>query len=445
MSGRDGKPIVSPESGEVNIPRFLDQLKSKGILGDDPRIRKFLKILRPDDDDIRHGQALYETDLSQSVSKEVFTDAIEKDKIEIFKKVFLKQEQLTVCDFGQMTADFGGIYEKCLQNETGKLPDYIPQLAKQNPDLFGVSACTIDGQRLAFGDTRKEFCLQACANAVTYCTALEENGLEKTHRHCGFEPSGVAFNALQLNKNGLPHNPMINAGAIMMCSLIKNDGSLDKADRYDYICQKWKAASGHISKVGFDMAVYLSEQGTADRNNALAHFMHEKRAKKVRRQKNGVEEIEEKNTSAFPENTDIQETLELYFQCCSLLMDSDGLSVVAATLANGGVCPLTKEKVFDQETVKYCLSLMASCGMYDYSGQFAFKVGLPAKSGVGGGIFVVIPNIMGICTFSPKIDEYGNSSRGLEFIRTLSQRHGLHTFDQGQLFKSLWGISNKTN
>ena len=161
--------------------------------------------------------------------------------------------------------------------------------------------------------------------------------------------------------------------------------------------------------IGFDMAVYLSEQGTADRNFALAYFMNEK--------------------NAFPENTDINQTLELYFQCCSLLINADSMAVVAATLANGGVCPLTGEQLLSPDTVKCCLSVMSSCGMYDYSGEFAFKVGLPAKSGVGGGIFGVIPGVMGICTFSPCLDEYGNSFQGVAFWEELVNQFDFHTFD----------------
>jgi len=196
----------------------------------------------------------------------------------------------------------------------------------------------------------------------------------------------VAFNALQLNNKSRPHNPLINSGAIMMCSLIQN--SEYKADRFEFIIKQWMAMAGG-KHIGFDMAVYLSEQGTADRNFALAYFMNEK--------------------NAFPEDTDINQTLELYFQCCSLLINADAMAVVAATLANGGVCPLTGEQILSAETVKCCLSIMGSCGMYDYSGEFAFKVGLPAKSGVGGAIFSVIPGVMGICTFSPCLDRYGNS------------------------------------
>ena len=163
------------------------------------------------------------------------------------------------------------------------------------------------------------------------------------------------------------------------------------ADRFDYVLQRWGQAAGGTMP-GFSNPTYLSERKTADRNFALGYFMREK--------------------GAFPEGTDLVETLEFYFQCCSLELTAEAMSVVAATLANGGVCPLTGERVFQSGTVRKCLSLMSSCGMYDFSGEWAFRVGLPAKSGVSGVIMIVVPNVMGLVCWSPRLDENGNSVRG---------------------------------
>ncbi|MEM6732137.1 MAG: glutaminase, partial [Myxococcota bacterium] len=156
-------------------------------------------------------------------------------------------------------------------------------------------------------------------------------------------------------------------------------------------------------------AVYLSERQTADRNFALGYFMRE--------------------NDAFPENTDLIETLEFYFQCCSIEMTADMMSVVAATLANGGVCPTTGHKIMSPETVQNCLSLMYSCGMYDFSGEFAFTIGLPAKSGVAGAMLVVVPNTLGFCTWSPRLDALGNSVRGIEFCQRLVKEYNFHNYD----------------
>jgi glutaminase len=181
------------------------------------------------------------------------------------------------------------------------------------------------------------------------------------------------------------------------------------ADRFDKVLDTWSRLAGGC-RVGFDNATFLSETGTADRNYALSYFMREKKA--------------------FPEGTDIHEVLEFYFQCCSIQMNCQALSVVAATLANGGVCPVTGRRVFQPETVRHCLCLMYSCGMYDFSGEWAFSVGLPCKSGVSGVIMVVIPRVMGLCLFSPKLDGCGNSVKGVEFCKQLVANFGFHLFDQ---------------
>lgn len=153
----------------------------------------------------------------------------------------------------------------------------------------------------------------------------------------------------------------------------------------------------------------MSERGTADTNYALAYLM--------------------RSRGAFPDGVDIKQVLEFYFQCCSLQNDSNTMSIIAATLANGGICPLTGERVLSTNTVKETLSIMNSCGMYDYSGEFAFRVGLPAKSGVAGAIMLIIPGLMGVCTYAPPLDKYGNSSKGVQFLTDLSQQFSFHCFE----------------
>lgn len=255
---------------------------------------------------------------------------------------------------------------------------------------------------------------QSCCKPVNYCLALEEHGDDVVHRYVGREPSGHGFNELTLNRAGKPHNTMINAGAIMCCSLVNLGG--DMADRFDHVIDRWSALAGD-TKIGFSNSVYLSERATADRNFALGYFM---------REHNG-----------FPEGTDLIATLEFYFQCCSIEMNTEQLAVVAATLANGGVCPATGKRIFHPKTVQHCLSLMYSCGMYDFSGEFAFSIGLPAKSGVSGAIMIVVPNVGGICTWSPRLDKQGNSVRGIAFCKKLVETFNFHNYD------NLTGLSEK--
>jgi glutaminase len=324
------------------------------------------------------------------------------------------QGRLVIPDFESFCDDIRDIYNLTSENTEGAVADYIPQLSRVNPEQYGVSLCTIDGQRFEIGESDVKFCVQSSTKPINYCLALETNATEKVHNHVGREPSGRGFNELALNHNGRPHNPMINAGAIMTCSLIKPE--LNVADRFDYVMDQWAELAGG-AKPSFSNSVYLSERQTADRNFALGYFMRE--------------------NEAFPENTELVDILEFYFQCCSIEMTANMMSMVAATLANGGICPSTGKRVFGPETVQNCLSLMYSCGMYDFSGEFAFSIGLPAKSGVSGVMMIVVPNVMGLCTWSPRLDRLGNSVRGIEFCKELVSRFNFHNYD------NLTGISDK--
>jgi glutaminase len=315
-----------------------------------------------------------------------------------------------VPDWAAFKKDMYELYDGQKSNLGGAKADYIPQLAKCDSNHWGVSVCTIDGQRLNIGDTDVGFCLQSSSKPLTYAFVQEELGVEKVHQHVGREPSGRAFNELVLNPKGRPHNPCINAGAIMCASLVQHE--MNSADRYDHMAAQFSRLAGG-AKFGFQNGTYQSEYATADRNFALSFFM--------------------KENGAFPEWIDnrekMEDSLRLYFQLCSMEINASDYSVVAATLANGGVCPVTGERVLEAETVKNTLSMMYSCGMYDYSGEFAFKIGLPAKSGVSGVVLVVIPDVMGIVTFSPNLDHIGNSERGVKFCTALTDKFNFHNYD----------------
>ena len=314
--------------------------------------------------------------------------------------------ELVIPEFDRFANQIGQIYEAVRENREGAVADYIPQLARVPEDKFAVSICTIDGQHLAIGDADDGFTLQSSCKPILYCAALEEHGEELVHAHVGREPSGLSFNELTLNKKGLPHNPMINAGAIMTSSLIQRQ--LSTADRLEYLTDLVTALSGN-QECHFNNAVWHSERETADRNFALAHHMRER--------------------GAFPVGTEIAPTLDYYFSACSIEVTARNMAVIGATLANGGVCPQTGQRVFAEETVKNCLSMMYSCGMYDYSGEFAFTVGVPAKSSVSGVVLAVIPNVMAVAVWSPRLDACGNSVRGVQFLRELVSRFSFHNYD----------------
>lgn len=380
-------------NGRVSRLEVVSRIRQAGITPEDPRIHEAWRALHGAGDD----------DDDEALDFERFTALCQRNSRLIARAV---RSELVIPDFAAFTGDIADVFDSLTLHKGGAVADYIPQLKRVDPDKFAISVCTVDGQQFSIGDADDRFCVQSVCKPINYCLTLEQHGSDVVHRHVGREPSGLGFNELSVNSDGLPHNPMINSGAIMSCSLIQP--GLDIADRFDFVADTWrKLTAGGL--VGFNNAVYLSERQTADRNFALGYFMREH--------------------GAFPKGADLVETLEFYFQCCSIEVTSKGLGVVAASLANGGVVPLTGDRVFSADSVKKALSLMSSCGMYDYSGEFAFTIGLPAKSGVSGALMLVIPQVMGICVWSPRLDALGNSVRGIEFCKQLVERYNFHVYD----------------
>lgn len=234
--------------------------------------------------------------------------------------------------------------------------------------------------------------------------ALADHGRDALLAKVGVEPTGDPFNSLiRLDEDSKrPDNPMINAGAIATTSLIEGNGPTDRLNR---LLEMFHRYVGH--EVFIDMPVFMSERDTGHRNRAIAHLML--------------------NFGMIDRNID--KALDLYFQQCSVLVNCHDLAVMAATLAHQGINPITQERAVESGYVKDILSVMYTCGMYDFAGEWAYKVGLPAKSGVSGGILAIVPNQAGIAVFSPLLDEYGNSIRGRRVLEALSQQLGLHLFD----------------
>ncbi|AFZ55770.1 L-glutaminase [Anabaena cylindrica PCC 7122] len=287
--------------------------------------------------------------------------------------------------------------------EAGTVANYIPELAKVNPDLFSICIATVDGQIYEVGDYQQLFTIQSISKVFVYGQALEDHGRDYVLTRVGVEPTGEAFNAIILDEQSKrPYNPMVNAGAIAITSLIKGAGSTDRLNR---LLDMYRRYIGR--DVFVDISVFTSERSTGHRNRATAHLML--------------------NFGMIDQN--IEESLDLYFKQCSVMVNCRDLAVMAATLANKGINPITKEKAVDNRYIKDILSVMYTCGMYNFAGEWAYNVGIPAKSGVCGGIIAVVPGQMGIGVFSPLLDVRGNSVRGVKVCEELSQRLGLHLFD----------------
>lgn len=288
----------------------------------------------------------------------------------------------------------------------GSVATYIPELAKADPAWFGIALTTVDGASYEVGDTRQPFTIQSISKPLTYGLALEDLGEAAVRRRIGVEPTGDAFNSITLAPGtGAPLNPMVNSGAIAAASLIRDGARTAAADR---IIDHIGAFAGRALTV--DPAVLESERSTGHRNRAIAHLLRA----------SGVLDI------------DPDEALDRYFGQCSLSIDGHDLSVIAATLANGGVNPLTGVRVVSPATVRAVLSVMTSCGMYDSAGDWLYAVGLPAKSGVAGGIMAVVPGQLGIGVFSPPLDSHGNSVRGIAVCRDLVRDLDLHLVGRGR-------------
>ncbi|MDF1658084.1 MAG: glutaminase A [Verrucomicrobiales bacterium] len=295
------------------------------------------------------------------------------------------------------------LHERYRSCDEGALADYIPELTKANPDWFGISVFTADGHAYEIGETKEEFTIQSISKAFTYGMILDEHGIGAVEKRIGVEPSGEAFNSISLDpETGRPLNPMINAGAIASTGMVSGKGF---KNRFETIRKRFSKFAAR--DLGVDEEVYSSESSTGFRNRAIANLL--------------------RNFEMLDDPVD--EAVEVYFKQCSILVNCHDLSVMAACLANGGINPLTKERVLDQGNVEKVLSVMSTCGMYDYSGEWIFTVGLPAKSGVGGGVMGVLPGQLGVAVFSPKLDAKGNSVRGVKVFAELSKKFNLHLFN----------------
>jgi len=292
------------------------------------------------------------------------------------------------------------LHERFAGLASGQVASYIPELAKADPGLFGIVIATVDGQVYEVGATRQPFTIQSISKPLVYGVALEDRGPERVLQAIGVEPSGDAFNSISLEPGtGRPLNPMINAGAIATSSLV------DGANREARLARVVGAVSAYAGRpLTVDEAVFESERSTGHRNRAIGHML--------------------RNYDILKE--DPEPALELYFKQCSILVDCRDLALIAATLANGGVNPVSRERAVRPEFIGSILSVMTTCGMYDFAGEWVYRVGMPAKSGVGGGIIAVLPGQLGIGVFSPALDERGNSARGVKVCEAISNELGLH-------------------
>jgi glutaminase len=276
-------------------------------------------------------------------------------------------------------------------------------LAGDGHRRFGIAAAFMDGDVHGVGDDTERFALQSISKVFAYALALQDHGRDVVLRHVGVEPSGDAFTSLEFDQHGhRPHNPMVNAGALVTSGLVCGRDHAEKLARILDLVQRC-AANPQIEP---DPVIFEREVLTADRNRAAGYFLR----------------------SEGMLDGDVEEVLALYLRQCSIVVTCHDIAVMGATLANGGVNPRSGERVLTRACVRDVLTVMYTCGMYDYAGHWAFDVGVPAKSGVAGAILASVPGKTGIAVYSPGLDRFGNSVRGTRVLSDITNRLGLHLF-----------------
>jgi glutaminase len=309
-----------------------------------------------------------------------------------------------------MRSTIVGLFDEFKGNTAGALADYIPELAKVAPNQFGIALTSNQGKTVWVGDASVSFTIQSISKALTFAMLLEQVGREETYRYVGVQPMAEPFNAITLNPHtNRPFNPMVNTGAIAVAGRLRQ---ILGPDAFAQVLEVFGRVAGRELKV--DEQVFQSERETGHRNRAIAHLLRAV----------GVFDVP------------VDEVLDLYFRQCSIQVTAIDLSVMGATLANLGVNPVTRKEVLGLDPVRDTLSTMFTCGMYDGAGDWSCKVGLPAKSGVGGGILAVVNRQLGIGVFSPRLDAAGNSVRGQLCCAALSRELGLHAFDMSNMGSS---------
>lgn len=287
----------------------------------------------------------------------------------------------------------------------GALANYIPELAKADPNKLGAYILSSDGKHYCSGDYMQKFTIQSIVKPILLLQALIDNGAEVVSSKVGVEATGKPFDAINVGDQKLNTkniNPMVNMGAIVMCTLIKGDTYQEKFDRLLSLTREL----ADNPEIDIDEAVYESEKKWGNKNRALAYLL----------KSNGMLD------------DDVEEVLDCYFKACSISITCKDLANIGFILANRGKRLAKRGRIIPAEYTRYVNAILATCGMYDGSGEFALRVGVPAKSGVGGGIVAVVPTKMGIGIYSPALDEKGNSVAGIHLLEKLSDRLYLSIF-----------------
>ena len=376
--------------GYIFKHNLIEALHDRGILTDDARIRQTTDGLK------KYTE-------KERLSAGIFRSLV-LPHITLIEKALTGN--LVIPDFKNFSSFITNLYNRTLQNKQGEVSSYIPTLATSDPNNYALSVCTVDGQRFNIGNHTTSYLARSTAKAVNYCLAYKDNDEKTIHERVGRASKEPGFDYLMLNEAGVPHNPLTGAGALAVGAMIDATGK--STERFTKVKKMWKDLAGGIAP-GFNEKAYNEEKKISDSDRALAYFMQQK--------------------GLFARGSDVTKQLEFLWQCSAIETTTEAQAVIAATLANAGVCPTSEREVLTPTVARNCLAVMFMAGMKEYASEFAFSIGLPAISGSSGVVLICVPDVMGIAIWSPRIDEHGNSYKGVDFSHKLIERFNFHTFD----------------
>lgn len=398
------RKVCTDENGEVSVLELIARLQRAGFNPcTDARLRpladRFLKNTTGADDKYN----LF--NFKRTVPVETLADLPPMCDDIIRKTLF---GGCLIPEFSRFSDDLLKMYEKVASITTGKIPEFLARPGNKFHH-WGVSICTVDGQIWSHGDSKVPITVQACSAALNYAIAISRLGTKRVHQFVGKEATeDGCVDTLDLDRNGVPHNAMIQSGAIATTSLLLQDNPDDLPGCFEGVVEEYSRMAGGVP-LKINNTVYLADKSRSDRKFSIAYLLKEHRG--------------------FPPNLCLKHIIDLYFQLNSIEITCETGAVIAGTLANGGICPATGVEVLSQHAVRNTLSIMHLQGMYSYSGEWMFQTGLPTKSAKSGIMLIVVPGIMGMCLYSPPLDAWGNSSRGVEFGKMMSKRYALHYLD----------------
>lgn len=394
--------VCGDDDSNIDTMNLIGKLKQAGFnLYGDVRLRPFVdKLLIKK---VGSGENIYhDLNIRRHMGIEELSE-LPLECIDLLKRTLFGKT--VIPEFERLTHELQDMFNKVSNNSEGEIPAFIPH---KHYNHWGISICTVDGQMWSYGDAKVPTTIQSCSAAFNYAIAITQFGRDHVHQYVGKEAAPSSrTDDIALDRNDRPHNAIIQSGAMSITSLLLQDEPyLPRC--FEKLTATYEKLAGSIP-LKINNTVYLADKARCDRKFSIAYLL--------------------KEFNVFPPDSKLKNIIDMYFQLNSLEVTCETGSIMAGTFANGGVCPVTQEKVLSHTAVQNALSIMQLQGLYGYSGEWMFEIGIPAKSCRSGTILVVVPGIMGICLYSPPLDKKSNSCRGVEFAHRLSQRYALHFLD----------------